>query len=400
MSTTAVTSEAPAVSTERTEPRNSTDNSTFLPTGEHYRLTGEREPSPSVKEDASAAFTKENDSDNGNDSENEKEEQKDSSVKDDDASAASASDTRAASEAADTQKKDKGPAESKTAHTSETRWQKRERELKEARAEIARLKAQAPSQTQTETRSDTKQAPQPATDAKAKGRTEPQIEDIDEKTGKAKYATLKDYLNDHSKWNREEAVREFQEMSEKTERERRQQQTEEIIQKTVNARVEAARKSYSDYDDAVTSALAAKDAEGRDAFFFTKGSPIDGFFLDSERGNDVMYAIAKNFEAHKHIFARDAKGNYLLNPVRQLRELAKIENSLDSAAKTDKSQAASSAKPVTQAHRPPNQVSGKGTVTKDAVDRALEEGDQDAYRREMNSKDPRYQAAVAALKGK
>jgi hypothetical protein len=371
MSTTAVTPAAPAAA------RTSTSNSEFLPADKNYRLTGELPLSSSKEEkEASAASAKEN------------QEHEHESVNEDE-SAASKSETAAASEAASTQEK-KGPAQSKDDKTGESRWAKVTRENREMRERLARLEA-APKTASEDIQRDKTQASQPAKEAK--GNAEPQIEDVDA-TGKPKYASLKDYLAAHSKWNREEAIREFQSASDKTQRERQQQQTEQIIEKTVNDRVVAIRKDFPDYDDVAATALAAKDDLGRDAIFYTKGSPIDGFFLDSDRGHEVLNHIFRNLDAAKHIFARDAKGNYLLNPVRQLRELSKIENSLpDKATATAaKSSPNSSAKPITQAPPPARQVSGRGTATKDAVERAVEEGDTETYMREQNAR------ALARLK--
>jgi hypothetical protein len=393
MKPSAVTEEAPAVSARES-------NSNFLPTDKNYRLTGEMpeklESAGSQRVDPDehipALLKEEQDKEN--------QQHQDSSVNDD-ASAASKSETAAASEAASTQK-EKGPAQSKDERTGESRWAKITRENREMRAResqlrerLARLEAAKTTSTSTETQRDTKQESLPATDGKSKGRAEPQIEDTDPKTGKAKYATLKDYLADHSKWNREEAVREFREESSKTERERQQAQYEEVIEKTVNARVKAVRQANPDYDDVAAAALAVKDDLGRDALFYSKGSPIDGFFLDSDRGHDVLYQIFKDFDKHQHIFARDARGNYLLNPVRQLRELAKIEHSLPDKSSTGKSASASSATRVTQAPRPPHQVSGKGTVSKDAVEEAVEEGGVDGTERYIREQNAR---ALARLK--
>jgi hypothetical protein len=53
---------------------------------------------------------------------------------------------------------------------------------------------------------------------------------------------------------------------------------------------------------------------------------------------------------------------------------------------------------VTKAPPPPHQVSGKGTVAKDAVEQALEEQDADAYRREQNSRDARLRSVRANRK--
>jgi hypothetical protein len=370
MARPADTEETPAVSNSN-EPN-------FLPTDEKYRLTGEMP----ATEDASAAFKE---------TEQEKEPSATPGDKGDDT-------TAAASEAADKQREEqreeKGPAQSKSAQTSESRWQKRERELKDARTEIARLKAQG-SQPQPQQRSDTQQTSQPASAAAAKtsANPKPKIDDLDPKTNQPKYKTFADYEEAKDSWNRQEAIREFTESSQKSDQARQQSEAERIIEHTVNERVAAVRKQHSDYNDVLTTALAQKDEHGQDAFFYTKGSPIDGFFLDSERGHEVMYEIGKNFEQHQHIFARDAQGKYLLNPVRQVRELAKIENSLPDtpvtagAGKSGADKTSSSARPITQAARPPHQVSGTGTVAKDSVEQALEDGDFESYQRAQNAKE-------------
>ena len=190
MSTRAVTPDAPAVS-ER--------NSNFLPSDENYRLTGAM---PDASSERDVRDTRD---------ENRQEDatgQRNKSAVTEEAPAASEteeqdSSTAAASEAANAQEKAKGPAQTKTPNSSENRWQKREREIRELREENARLKA---SQTSAPPRSETQQEPRPATEAKA-ANAEPQIEDVDA-GGKPKYATLKDFMAAHAKWNREEAIRE------------------------------------------------------------------------------------------------------------------------------------------------------------------------------------------------
>ena len=348
MSTPAVTPETSAVPT-------GTANSDFLPSGKDYRLKGElpAEQKEAVQEETEV-----------------KEEQDPS--------------TAEASEASTEEQEQKGPAQSKSEKTSESRWAKLSRENRELRDRLARL--EGANEASSETQRETKQESQPAKEAETDRHAEPKIDDVDDK-GNAKYSTLSEFHTALAKWAREEAVRDTQEMLAKTEKERAFQQAEQLIEKTVNDRVKAARKAYSDYDEAIESALAEKDEQGRDAMFYTKGSHIDAFFLDSELGQDVMYHIAKNFDDYKHIFARDEAGRYIMNSVRQLRELAKIENSLP-----DKSKAP--VQKVTQAPRPPHQVSGKSAVTKDAVEAAVDEGDSETYIREQNAR------ALARLKRK
>ncbi len=212
---------------------------------------------------------------------------------------------------------------------------------------------------------------------------------MDPKTNQPKFKTFAEYEDAKDQWLQDEAVRKFQETSSKTAKEQELSNNERLIHEEVNRRVSEVRKTYPDYDDTMKAALSEKNEHGQDAFFYTKGSHIDGFFLDCDRMGDVMYEIGKNFDQHRHIFARDAQGQYLLNPVRQLRELAKIENSLpdkSSGASSDKTSSTSSAKPVSQAPRPAHQVSGKGAVTKDATEDAVEKGDFESYAKAENAR--------------
>ena len=371
MSTRAVTPDAPAVS-ER--------NSNFLPSDENYRLTGAM---PDASSERDVRDTRD---------ENRQEDatgQRNKSAVTEEAPAASEteeqdSSTAAASEAANAQEKAKGPAQTKTPNSSENRWQKREREIRELREENARLKA---SQTSAPPRSETQQEPRPATEAKA-ANAEPQIEDVDA-GGKPKYVTLKDFMAAHAKWNREEAIREVTASSTKAQQAREQQQLEETIRKTVTERAEAARKVYPDYDEAFATVASVKDQFGHDALFFPERGHIDTFLYRSERGSEVLYHIAKNFgdPQIRAIFARDQSGmHYTMNAVDQLRALAQIEYSLPAKGKTSSASQSSSVKTITQAHRPPHQVSGNGTVGKDAVEQALEENDAGAYMRAENAK--------------
>lgn len=367
MPTPAVTTEAPAVSES---------NSTFLPTDEHYRLTGEKSAEPVHDPRAQREERKAREA---------AEEREKKAAVTQEASAASGStehetpsSTAAASEAAP-KTEDKGPAATKTPQTSESRWAKMSRENRELREQLAKATVAPPKEAQRETQ----QPSQAATEDKTKANVEPQIDDKDP-NGKPKYATLNDYIRDLNKWNREEAKREFQEMSAKTQREQQQASNEQIIETEVSRRAAQARKDHPDYDELFAAAVEAKDDLGRPVLYYTKGSHLDGFFLDSERSHDVFHEIFKDFDKHGAIFARDAQGKYVMNPVRQLRELAKIENSLPEAGKASTS--STSVRQVTQAPRPPHQVSGKGNVTKDAVERAVEEGDTETYMREQNAR--------------
>jgi len=365
-----VTEETPAVS-ER--------SSNFLPTDEKYRLTGEM---PSESERDPREIREENREERARKEKTPAKEgesatpAKDASIED--APAASASETAAASAAAPPQKKP----------NSENRWQKRERELREAREEIARLKAQS---SQPQPRSETQQASQPVTETKAKAVPKPKIDDVDPKTNEPKFKSYADFEEARDSWLLEEGARRAQDAIGKTQREQQQSQAEQVLQQTVNERVASVRKMHADYDDAVQAAITEKDEHGQDVLFFPARSPIDGFILNAKNGHEVLYHVAKNIQdpAIREIFARDARGNYLLNPIEQVSRLAVISHTLagktSSGAGNDASQ--SSAKPITQASRPAHQVSGTGTVAKDAVEQALEDGDFETYQRTQNAKD-------------
>lgn len=301
---------------------------------------------------------------------------------------------------------------SKTTQSApENRFQKLSRRNRELELENARLKGMQEGREETRRGSQTdtgdkSQSSQPG--AEKKPAPMPQIDEIDPKTNKPKYANFAEFNTALNKWNRDEVARLVDEKLGKADQTKAATEAEKIIDQTVNERVAAARKEHADYDDVMKNVFSLKDEHGNEEFFYLKGSHLDGFFLDSDRGHDVMYALGKNWDAHKAIFARDAQGKYLMNPVRQLRELAKIELSLPAKAASGKAAGAgagssststtSSARPVSQAPRPAHQTSGTGAVTKEAREQAVEDGDQETYRRSANENDPRLRAWRASQK--
>jgi hypothetical protein len=334
----------------------------FLPDDPHYRKTGrfadDKEPNNRAgKEEASAASTEETEQDEQHQHEDQQH------AGSDDASAASDADAAASRAAQSQEGKDK--SQTRSAQKSETRWAKLARENRELKQQLAR---QQQTSTSSATRSDTSAASQPAAEAKSTAEPRPQINDVDAKTGKPKFATYDDFLLARDEWNQNEAIRKFQETSEKTQRERQFNEAKQTIAKEWIKRVDGARSKYSDFDDvALNVALPLKE-----------GSVADAFILDSAHGTDVLYYLGAHPEELERING--------LNPIAQARELTRIELKV-----SDKS-SSSSARPVTQAPRPPQQVSGKGTVAKDAVEAAVAEQDTETYIREQNSRDPRLLA--------
>lgn len=386
MSTRAVTPDASAAS-------NIEDalETGFLPDDLTYRKTGRFEEKTPAKEDASAA----------SEEIEEQEEEEQEHVDTEEASAASEKESAdaAASRAAETQEKEEkteARTQQRSSAQSESRWAKLSRENRELREKLARAEGRAEASAE---RSDSKQTSQPAAEAKDAKPPRPKIDDVDSKTGKPKYSSYAEYEAAKDEWLQKDAIRQFQETSEKTAREQQFAQARERIQQEVTKRVTQARKDHPDYDEVCAEGIAAKDDQGRDLIYIPEGSHLDLFLLESPRGQDVIYELSKNLDQHAHIFARDAKGNFLMTPVRQIRELSRIEAALEGARSSASSSSSSSAKPVTRAPRPPEQVSGKGTVAKDAVEKAVEEQDQDTYAREQNARDPRL-AALRRSRGK
>jgi hypothetical protein len=342
----------------------------FLPDDPHYRLTGEFKKPASEKTEASAASTASAESQKEEADKNEPE--KDESAKTGDASAASAPSKAAASGTAPAQK------EGRENQGKESRWQKRERELKDARAEVARLKA---AQTSEQPRRESPQAvTQPADEAKAAPK--PKIDDVDA-TGKPKYKSFAEYEDAKDRWLLEEGARQAQEAQSKSARQQAEQRQFEETKKLVTDKFAAARARYADFD---------KVALG-EHLVIPKGSVTELFILDSDHGGEVAYYLGQHPEITGGFYAdhdpKTGKFTSLITPQRQFRKLMEIEAQFFDGGKNGdgKSSSFSSAKPITQASRPPHQVSGSGTVAKDAVDQAVDDGDFETYQRAQNARE-------------
>ena len=348
----------------------------FLPDDPHYRLTGEfkKETTKSEKTDESAASTQKKENESG------KEDASAAATQDeedkDDASKAAASATANAS----TQRNER----------RESRWEKRERELRELRAENARLKA-APTERRSETAQPSTQTTQAATETAGKAAPKPKIDDVDDK-GKPKFKTFAEYEDAKDEWLRKETIREFNESHTRNQQLTQQQQAEREIGQSLNKKFDSARAKYPDFDkvalndvDPATGKLKYPDSP---VLRIPKGSAAETFFLDSDNAGEVLYYCGQHPEILEGFYKVDAKGavTSLVPPARVFRKLMEIEAEL-TGGNGDKSSAASSAKPVTQASRPPHQVSGKGTVAKDAVEQAVEDGDSETYIKAQNAKE-------------
>jgi len=378
-----VNADTPAASAVASAVASDDLESGFLPEDLEYRKTGKLSEKDDDEKDEkgekSAAATEENEEE-----ETEQEKNADTEA----ASAAANKDekdenaeTAAASAAASTQEKDgKGPATTKGPHTRESRERKLSKENRELREKLARYEGREEGRQSVQPTRDTQQTSQSATDGKT---PKPKLEDVDEKTGKPKYATYADYENARDEWNRKEAIREFQEQTSTSERQRSLQAAEAEIGKALAKKFETARTKYKDFDEVALN----------NDLVIPKGSVTDAFLIDSDHAADVLYHLGQHPEILEGFYGEhDPKsGKYVnkMTPQQQFRKLMAIEAEVSKPAP---------AKKITQAGRPPNQVDGKNAVTKSARDQAIEDGDSSTYINDANATDPRLAAVRASRK--
>jgi hypothetical protein len=229
---------------------------------------------------------------------------------------------------------------------------------------------------------------------KAEATPKPQRTDKDDK-GQWKFKTEEEFQDAREEWLRAELKRELAETSKQTAQEQEQQRAREVIQREQTKRVEAARKTYADFDDvALNPDLPLK-----------AGSALDAFILDSPHGTDVLYHLGKNLAELERIQGKpvlnqdgSVKGfTGGLTPVRQVAEFTKIEAqfSKDDGGNSKSSGAEKSdppAPPKTQAAKPPREVGGWGTQSEDPLYSAAEAKDFRSFKAESN------RLALASLK--
>lgn len=366
-------------------------DSGFLPDDPNYRLTGKI-----------GAATEEEEQ-NPDEQEHEGEEHQEGEHEEQDATPSERGDEKAAAAKAASESTQKKTETSQ--RKPENRWAKLSRENRELKEKLARAEGreEARRETASSTR-DTRQTSQAAADAN-QPRPEPKIDDVDPKTGKAKYATFNDYLADVRKWDRENILREVQQTTQRTDQQRTQEAAERKVNESMNDKFIKARTKYADFD---------KVALGNH-LTIPKGSVVDMFLVDSDHAGDVAYYLGQHPEicadfyecsgdkqtdgtVSPYVNKGTAEKPVLQNawrnkitPQRQFRKLMEIEAKF-SGAQASAARPASSVKPITRAGRPPHQTSGQGSVGKDAVEQAVEDGSFEDYRRSANERDPRVRA--------
>ena len=238
------------------------------------------------------------------------------------------------------QKKDK--------ETTRREFEKLTSHNRELKAQVDALIAanKAPAQAQ-------QTAPPPVTEAK-----EPQMTD---------FKTMGEYLTAVREFDRKQAVVAAKGEWEKSQKELRQQEQAKSQADRWQAKVDPAKKKYADFEEVALNPDLPVPV----------GSVAFAFLHDSDHGADVLYHLGSNPDKLAEINA--------MPPLKAARALYAIESEVSKPP---------SAPAVTKAPPPPHQVSGKGTTTGSAVEKAIEEGDFEAYRKAENAK------ALARLKRK
>lgn len=136
----------------------------------------------------------------------------------------------------------------------------------------------------------------------------------------------------------------------------------EVIEKWNNSVTEA-KKKYPDFEDKCFS----------DSFKIAEGSVLDRWCLESDKGTDVLY----HYATHPDEFAALNR----MAPIAAAVEIARTE------AKILEKPKPAPAKLVSDAPKPPAEVSGRGTATDDPIAEALASGDIEKYMRLANEKE-------------
>ncbi len=261
--------------------------------------------------------------------------------------------------------------------------------LRKLTEQIAELKS--PSSVKPESRPAAEVEKPAESEAKSKGKPEPQIDDK-KSDGTPKYKVWGEYQKDHDTWVAEEAVRRalaaVAEHTTKTQAEQQKTQADTKVDEAWTAKLNKGREKYPDFDKSLKGLLEARDAHGNE-FFFARGGAIDSFLQDSELGADVFRYIAQNANTPEvqRIFERTPDGKFfLLSGVQQVRALSLIEAKVATAQPARPATSKAPAKPITRAPAPPHQVSGKPAAQVDEVEQAVKDGDQEAFTRLENER--------------
>jgi hypothetical protein len=267
------------------------------------------------------------------------------------------------------------PAESAPAH-QEPKPKGAEARIKELLAENKRLASEL----------ETSRKAPVAAPAKSEEPAKPHRNDVDEKTGLAKYATDEAYEEARDKWLTDKVTHDVEQRHAKAEKERTVAEQNKLIERRWQNSIKIATEKHPDFakvleldDKGAFNSAAVRSIKG--------GSVVDAWILESEIGGEILYYLAANPGEVERIGA--------LNPFAAARELTKLEDKLSAPVtapapvkETKEEKAEGSPKPVvSNAPAPAATVGGKGTAPVDEIGAAVKDGNFSAYEREQNRLD-------------
>jgi len=207
-------------------------------------------------------------------------------------------------------------------------------------------------------------------------KAKPKLSDNDPKTGKP-FSSIEEWSEAVDQWNDERINGVLEERLGKERQAFQQTEMQRIIAQETQRRSEPAMKKYPDFIEVVQNPK----------LLMPHGSTVERFLLNPKTKNigEISYYLGKHPEVLEDFYQWEGtleKGKYTdkMDPVDQLRILMEIEREFD--VEPEKK---APARTITQAPRPPHQVSGKPPAP-DSVAKAVDEGDQETFTRLENEK--------------
>jgi hypothetical protein len=242
--------------------------------------------------------------------------------------------------------------------------------VREAEAELARLRSGPRNDEPTEPVADEPTAPAP----KAAAAPRPKSTDLDAQ-GKAKYETWEQYEDALLEWREAQVLAKVDQRVSEREQQRQIAQANAVIERDWNAKVDEAQAKYDDF------ATVALDKKTGPYELIRPGSAVDQWILKRPLGAEILYYFGKNRAELLRIGQ--------MHPVDASAELvaleAKLNGSTPAPAMPPESQ-------VTRAPKPAAKVGGRGTSAIDDSTRALMDDptrNPDAMRRFMEAENRR-----------
>lgn len=227
-----------------------------------------------------------------------------------------------------------------------------------------------------------RQAPElkePEATAKAEAKAEqerpkPTPQDTDEK-GKAKYKTYEEYLEDLADWKADQKLAAFRKEQAEQAEKSRQQAAQDEASRQFTEQVNAVMERYPDFKEVALDTTLP----------IPQGGVVEQWILrlsaaGDATGAEMLYHLAKNPDHLKAI--ND------MNPVDAARELVLIEAELSGEEPAPKEEEPPKGpNRISKAPPPVPEVGNRSAAGQDPAISALNEGDFQKYREEMNAKE-------------